>query len=122
MNVKLTEANNLLLVCLLALMPILADANTLERVRASNTFTLGYLPDFAPFSDQAGDKASGYAIDLCLKIADKVKTELSLPGLQIRYQPVTLTDEMSAVSSGKVTYLGGASDTAKKLFKVYAIP
>ena len=100
MNVKLTKANNLLLVCLLALVPVLADANTLERVRASNTFTLGYLPDFAPFSVQAADKASGYAIDLCLKIADKVKTELGLPGLQIRYLPVTATDEMSAVRLG----------------------
>lgn len=105
MNVKLTKANNLLLVCLLTLVPVLADANTLERVRASNTFTLGYLPDFAPFSVQAADKASGYAIDLCLKIADKVKTELGLPGLQIRYQPVTVTDEMSAVSSGKIDIL-----------------
>jgi polar amino acid transport system substrate-binding protein len=105
MNVKLTKANNLLLVCLLTLVPVLADANTLERVRASNTFTLGYLPDVAPFSVQAADKASGYAIDLCLKIADKVKTELGLPGLQIRYQPVTVTDEMSAVSSGKIDIL-----------------
>ncbi|WP_454863381.1 amino acid ABC transporter substrate-binding protein [Pseudomonas hormoni] len=105
MNVKLTKANNLLLVCLLALIPVLADANTLERVRASNTFTLGYLPDFAPFSVQAADKASGYAIDLCLKIADKVKTELGLPGLQIRYLPVTATDEMSAVRLGKIDIL-----------------
>lgn len=105
MNVKLTKANNLLLVCLLALVPVLADANTLERVRSSNTFTLGYLPDFAPFSVQAADKASGYAIDLCLKIADKVKTELGLPGLQIRYLPVTATDEMSAVRLGKIDIL-----------------
>lgn len=105
MNVKLTNATHLLLVGLLTLVPALADANTLERVRTSNTFTLGYLPDYAPFSVQAGDKASGYAIDLCLKIADKVKTELGLPELQIRYQPVTATDEMSAVSSGQVDIL-----------------
>jgi polar amino acid transport system substrate-binding protein len=105
MNVKLTKASNLLLVGLLTLVPVLADANTLERVRANNSFTLGYLPNFAPFSIQAGDKASGYAIDLCLKVADKVKTELDLPGLQIRYQPVTATDEMRAVSSGTVDIL-----------------
>ncbi|WP_339525516.1 amino acid ABC transporter substrate-binding protein [Pseudomonas sp. EL_65y_Pfl2_R96] len=105
MNVKLTKANNLLLASLLTLVPVLADANTLERVRASNTFTLGYLPGYAPFSSQAGDKVSGYAIDLCLKIADKVKTELGLPGLQIRYQPVTNTDQAYAVSSGKVDIL-----------------
>jgi polar amino acid transport system substrate-binding protein len=105
MNVKLTKAKHLLLACLLTLVPVLANANTLERVRASNTFTLGYLPDFSPFSVQAGDKASGYAIDLCLKIADKVKTELGLPGMQIHYLPVMITDEMSAVSSGKIDIL-----------------
>lgn len=105
MNVKSTKTNKLLLVCLLTLVPVLANANTLERVRASNTFTLGYLPDFAPFSVQAADEASGYAIDLCLKIADKVKSELGLPGLKIRYQPVTATDEMGAVSSGEIDIL-----------------
>ncbi|WLI10166.1 MULTISPECIES: amino acid ABC transporter substrate-binding protein [Pseudomonas] len=105
MNIKQTNTTHLLLVCLLTLVPVLANANTLERVRASNTFTLGYLPDFAPFSVHAGGEASGYAIELCLKIADKVKTELGLPGLQIRYQPVAANDEMSAVSSGKVDIL-----------------
>ena len=66
MNVKLAKANNLLLVCILALLPIMVHGNTLERIRASHAITLGYLPDFVPFSDQAADKASGYAIDLCL--------------------------------------------------------
>ena len=105
MNVKPTKTQNLLLVCLLALVPVLADANTLERVRASNAFTLGYVPDFAPFSVQATDKASGYAMDLCLKIADRVKSELGLPELEIRYQPVSGVEQVSAVSSGKVDIL-----------------
>ncbi|KAB0488062.1 amino acid ABC transporter substrate-binding protein, PAAT family [Pseudomonas reinekei] len=105
MNVKLSNANNLLLVCLVALIPVMAHGNTLERIRASHTFTLGYLPDFAPFSDQAADKASGYAIDLCLKIAERVKTDLGLPELSIQYQPVSMSDEMTAVSSGKIDIL-----------------
>lgn len=105
MSVKRTKGINLLFVCLFTLMPGLAGASTLERVRASNTFNLGYLPNFAPFSIQSGDKATGFAIELCLKIADKVKTELGLPALQIRFQPVTATDGISAVSMGKVDIL-----------------
>ena len=105
MNVQLTKATNLLFVCLLTMVPVLAGANTLERVRASNAFTLGYLPDFAPFSVQEGDKASGYAIELCLKVSDKIKTELGLPALQVRYRPVSINDEMSAVSSGEIDIL-----------------
>ena len=105
MNVQRIKATHLLLVSLLAMAPALADANTLDRVRTSNTFTLGYLPDLAPFSVQAGDKASGYAIELCQKIADKVKLELGLPDLQVRYQPVSLDDAMTAVSTGKIDIL-----------------
>ncbi len=70
MNVKLIRAHHLLLVCVLALLPLVTHGNTLERIRASQAITLGYVPDFMPFSDQAADKASGYAIDLCLKIAE----------------------------------------------------
>lgn len=105
MNVQRIKATHLLLVSLLAMAPVLADANTLERVRTSHTFTLGYLPDLAPFSVQAGDKASGYAIELCQKIADSVKVELGLPDLQVRYQPVSLDDAMAAVSTGKIDIL-----------------
>lgn len=105
MNVKLAKSNNLLLVCILALLPIMVHGKTLERIRASHAITLGYLPDFVPFSDQAADKASGYAIDLCLKIAEKVKTDLNLPELKIQYQPVSLKDEMNDVSSGKIDIL-----------------
>ena len=105
MNVQRIKATHLLLVSLLAMAPALADANTLDRVRTSHTFTLGYLPDLAPFSVQAGDKASGYAIELCQKIADSVKVELGLPDLQVRYQPVSLDDAMTAVSTGKIDIL-----------------
>lgn len=105
MNVQRIKATHLLLASLLAVGPVVADASPLERVRTSNTFTLGYLPDLAPFSAQAGDKASGYAIELCLKIADHVKAELGLPDMQVRYQPVSVDDEMAAVSTGKVDIL-----------------
>lgn len=91
--------------CALALLPILAQADLLEQVRARNTLTLGYLPDFAPFSAQQGDTAKGYAIDLCQKVAEHVKATLALPDLQVRYQPVALADEIKAVSSGQVDLL-----------------
>ena len=105
MNVKLSKSKPLLLLCLLTLLPVMAHGSTLERIRTSHTFTLGYLPDFAPFSKQVADKASGYAIDLCLKIAEKVKSELALPALKIAYQPVSLNDEINAVNSGKIDIL-----------------
>lgn len=105
MNGQRTKTTARLFACLLLMVSLLAGANTLERVRSSNTLTLGYLPDFAPFSFKEGDKVQGYAIGLCEKIADKVKAELGLPDLQVHYQAVTAADEISAVSSGKVDIL-----------------
>jgi len=105
MSAQPTKTANLFLVCLLSLVPVVAGADTLERVRNSHSVVLGYVPDFAPFSAQAGDKASGYAIDLCQDIFNTIKIELNLPSLQVRYQPVQLGEEVSAVSTGKVDIL-----------------
>ncbi|KHL68233.1 ABC transporter substrate-binding protein [Pseudomonas flexibilis] len=93
---------SLLLVGLLALLPVLAGANTLERVRMNNTFTLGYLPDLAPFSSETGGTVSGYGIELCLKIADRVKAELGLSNMQVRYKAVSRGEVIGAIQSGAI--------------------
>lgn len=105
MNLLSTKLVGALTACTLSMMATVACANTLERVRSSNTLTLGYLPDLAPFSSQVGENASGYAIDLCGKIADQVKTELGLSSLQVRFVPLAITEEVGAISSGKVDML-----------------
>ncbi|MCY1275842.1 Glutamate/aspartate import solute-binding protein [compost metagenome] len=102
MNPRSPFALSTLLACALPLLSMAAGADTFERVRASNAFTLGYVQDFAPFSSLEGDKPVGYAMALCLKIAERLKDELDLPDLQVRYQAVTVDNEVSAVSSGKV--------------------
>lgn len=103
---QLPKPVHLLLACLV-LLPGLASASssTLERVRSSNSFTLGYLPDMAPFSSQQGDKPVGYAMTLCQKIAERVQTELGLSDLQVRYQALDDAESITAVSSGKVDLL-----------------
>lgn len=104
MNVQLLKPINLLLACLLAL-PLLTSASTLERVRSSNSLTLGYLPDIAPFSSQQDGQPSGYAIELCEQVAAHIKTELGLADLQVRYQAVEEAESIAAVSSGSIDIL-----------------
>lgn len=96
---------SLLLAGLLALLPMLAGAATLERVRSNNAITLGYLPDVAPFSSEDGGKVGGYAIDLCLKIADGVQTGLGLSDMQVRYQALTVDEAVGAINSGAIDIL-----------------
>ncbi|WP_426115587.1 amino acid ABC transporter substrate-binding protein [Pseudomonas sp. DSP3-2-2] len=105
MNLPSSRITRLLVALALSTLSLLTSANTLERVRSSHTLTLGFRPDLAPFSVVDGDQARGYAIDLCLMVADKLKSELGLPDLQVRYQSVTVAAEVNAVSSGKVDIL-----------------
>ena len=99
MNLPSARTTRLLVALALTTLSLLASADTLERVRSSQTLTLGFRPDLAPFSEVDGDKARGYAIDLCLMVADRVKSELGLPDLQVRYQPLKAAAEVDACST-----------------------
>ena len=46
--------SSIFLVCLLAFVPEIARAETLEQVRNHQLVVLGHVPDFAPFSTQLG--------------------------------------------------------------------
>ncbi|HWV11148.1 MAG TPA: amino acid ABC transporter substrate-binding protein [Pseudomonas sp.] len=101
MNVRLPKPVHLLLGCL-AMLPLLATADTLERVRSNNTVTLGYLPDLAPFSSESNGTVSGFSVALCLRVVDQLKAELGLPDLQVKYAPLSAGSGPQAVSSGQV--------------------
>lgn len=78
-------------------------AGTLDTIRARGAMTIGYRADAAPFSSLGADKKpQGYAIDLCDRIADAVKTQLNLPKLQVRYAPVTAENRISKLRSGAI--------------------
>ncbi|WP_271408358.1 amino acid ABC transporter substrate-binding protein [Pseudomonas sp. Q1-7] len=93
--------------CLLAalLLPTLAPAQTLDRIRASGTLTLGYLPDQPPFSATDGDGAAGYAVDLCQKVADQLRTQPGLAALKVRFVPLAPDKALEVVQAGGVDLL-----------------
>ncbi len=93
---------SLLLAGLFALLPLLAGADTLERVRASNTLNMGYLPDLAPFSSEEAGKPSGYAIEICQMIAERVKTGLGLSDMQANYKSVDIGKVIEAFNGGEI--------------------
>jgi len=50
-----------------------AAAQTLDRIAASGTVTIGYVPEQRPFASAAsGAEPSGYAIELCGVVADEI--------------------------------------------------
>lgn len=74
----------------------------LERIRAGGKITLAHREASVPFSYLNGSgKPVGYALDLCLRLADAVKSALGLQRLDVAYLPVTSANRIDAVASGK---------------------
>jgi len=92
----------LLLAAVLGL-PLLAGAQTLDKIRKSGVISLGYIDNAAPFSwvDGNGDP-QGYSVELCKTVADGVAAQLKRTGLKVRWVKLTIQDRIEAVRSGKV--------------------
>ena len=82
---------------------------TLERVRSSGTLKLGYRTDAAPFSYQDQGKPAGYSVDLCQGLADLVKSETSLPALNVQWVPVTMANQFQAVEQHDIDVMCGSA-------------
>jgi ABC-type amino acid transport substrate-binding protein len=77
--------------------------NTLDRIKASKSITLGYRQSSVPFSSVGPDgKPIGYSIDLCTRVAGDVGRELQIPDLAIKWVPVTVESRMAAVRDGTI--------------------
>lgn len=76
---------------------------TLKKIKETGSITLGIRESSFPLSYlDASQKPVGYHIDICLRIADEIKTKLKLPKLQVKYQPVTSQNRISLVANGTV--------------------
>jgi glutamate/aspartate transport system substrate-binding protein len=76
---------------------------TLQKIKETNQITIGYQEASVPFSYLDGSqKPIGYAIDICLKIADAVKKQLDLPNLAIEMAPVTSSNRIPLLMNGTI--------------------
>ena len=105
----------LLSVLLILLLPALATAQgtspTLERIKETGKFRIGYVPTAAPlsFTDRDGN-AVGYSIDLCRYIGAAIRDQLGIEDLTPEYIPLeSIEDRLSAVEKGKVDIECGAT-------------
>jgi len=83
--------------------PALAEelTGTLKKIKDSGVITLGHRESSIPFSyldDQ--QQPIGYSMDLCMKIVDAVRTQLKLPKLQVKLNPVTSQTRIPLMTNG----------------------
>ena len=78
-------------------------SGTLKKIKDTGSITIGHREASIPFS-YLDDKQQpvGYAMDLCMKIVDAVKTELKMPNLKIALQPVTSANRIPLLQNGTI--------------------
>lgn len=76
---------------------------TLKKIKDTGQITIGHRESSIPFSyldDQ--QRPVGYAMDLCLKIVEAVKSELKMPNLKVNLQPVTSANRIPLMQNGTI--------------------
>src|ERR1700759_4226896 len=78
-----------------------SPGGTLAKIKETGEIRLGHRDVSVPFSylDDA-QTPIGFAMDLCARIVDAVKSELKMPSIQTRLQPVQLSTQISLIQNG----------------------
>ena len=93
-----------------------ATGGTLAKIKETGEIRLGHRDVSIPFSymdDQ--QKPVGFAMDLCGKVVDAVKAELKLPALQVKLQPIQLSNQIPLIQNGTIDIVcGPATNTLER--------
>jgi glutamate/aspartate transport system substrate-binding protein len=88
--------------------------DTLKRIRDTNTILVGVRESSVPFSFiDAQKQPQGYSVDLCVRVAEAVKTELKLPKLDVKFVPVTSSNHIPALLEGKIDLECGSTTNTR---------
>lgn len=76
---------------------------TLKKIKDTGTITLGHREASIPFS-YFDDKQQviGYAMDLCSRIVDAIKSELKMPKIAVKLNPVTSATRIPLMANGTI--------------------
>lgn len=91
----------LVLVMIVGLASQAVAGATLDRIRETSLFRIGYRLDAKPYSFQdAGGRPAGFIVDLCKEVAAALG-----PFVRAQYIPVAAADRFEAVRDGRVDIL-----------------
>jgi glutamate/aspartate transport system substrate-binding protein len=76
---------------------------TLKKARDTRTFTIGHREASFPFAFYDDNKKpTGFAVELCTRIAEEVKAELKMPDIQIKYLPINAQTRIPLLTNGTI--------------------
>lgn len=93
-----------------------AASPTLDKIKETKQITLGYRESSVPFSFLDGaNKPVGFSMDLCAAIVNRVKQQLALPSLDVKYVAVNSSNRIPLVKNGTVDIeCGGTANNAQR--------
>ena len=90
------------------------EIDTLRRIRDTGTLLIGVRETSVPFSFlDAQKQPQGYSVDLCLRVAEAIKSELKLPRLDMRFVPVSSSSRIPALIEGKIDLECGSTTNTR---------
>ncbi len=95
-----------------------------ERVAAGGKLVIAHREMAVPFSYVDQGKPVGYAIDLCLRIAEAVRKKAGAKDLAVAFLPVTPATRLEAIETGKADMeCGSTTNNAERRQKVaFTVP
>ena len=76
---------------------------TLKNIKETGAVTIGFRDSSIPFSYlDDSQKPVGFAMDICYKIVDAIKTELKLDKLEVKLNPVTSSTRIPLLANGTI--------------------
>lgn len=82
----------------------------LKRIAETKTIAIAHRTDAMPFSFTDDSKqVTGFTVDLCKRVVASIERQINVPGLQIKWVPVTSQNRFAVVASGQADLECGAS-------------
>ena len=102
-----------------------AAGAVLDRIKERGKIVVAHRESSVPFSYVGADrKPLGYAVDLCLRIAEALRKSLQLKALPVEYLLVTPADRIAAVAEGRADLeCGSTTNNAERRQQVaFTVP
>ncbi|MEO6294176.1 MAG: amino acid ABC transporter substrate-binding protein [Burkholderiaceae bacterium] len=122
---RTTRYTPLLVLNLLLGASALHAETVLERVAGGGKLIIAHRESSIPFSYLDGNKKPvGYALDLCLKLADAVQKKVGVKAMPVEFLMVTSANRISVIETGKADLeCGSTTNNAERRQKVgFTIP
>jgi len=83
--------------------PTVAQDGTLKKIKDSGAITIGHRDASLPLSYlDDSQKPIGYALDICHRVVDAVKSHLKMPKIEVKYQLVTSANRIPLMANGTI--------------------